>query len=195
VVQEWWGLDAQTIAVAERFAEIGYLAFAPDLFRGESAALGDHEKASSLVKRFAAGAPMDLQAAFDGLRGHRDGTGKVGCVGFCFGGRMTLLLAMARPLDAACTFYGGGMQQVFGTLDAIKCPVLGLFGDKDDSIPVGTVAEFDRLLDVAGVQHEVVVYPDAGHAFFRDSDPAVYRPAAAGDAWDRVKRLFAQHLR
>jgi dienelactone hydrolase len=52
---------------------------------------------------------------------------------------MTLLLAMARPLHAACTFYGGGMQQVFGSLDAIKCPVLGLFGDQDESIPVGTL--------------------------------------------------------
>jgi len=86
------------------------------------------------------------------------------------------------------------MQQVFDKLAAIKCPVLGLFGDKDESIPVGTVQEFDRLLDKVGVEHEVVVYPHSGHAFFRDNDPSVYRPEAAKDAWERVVAFFGEHL-
>jgi carboxymethylenebutenolidase len=87
------------------------------------------------------------------------------------------------------------MQQVFDQLDRIKAPVLGLYGDNDKSIPQGTIQEFDRLLDQVGVQHEVVIYPDSGHAFFRDRDPNTYRPEAAKDAWERVQRFFKKYLR
>jgi len=79
--------------------------------------------------------------------------------------------------------------------EKLKSPVLGLFGDADVSIPAGTVAEFDKLLDEIGVEHEVIMYPNSGHAFFRDSDPNVYKPEASQDAWERVKKLFAKHLK
>jgi carboxymethylenebutenolidase len=72
--------------------------------------------------------------------------------------------------------------------------VLGLFGDADQSIPVGTVEQFDKLLDQIGVEHEIKVYPNSGHAFFRDTDPNVFRPEAAKDAWERVTRFFAKNL-
>ena len=72
--------------------------------------------------------------------------------------------------------------------------MLGLFGDKDVSIPVGTVEQFDQLLGKIGVHHEVIVYPGSGHAFFRDSDPNVYKPEAAKDAWRRVTKFFAINL-
>ncbi len=107
---------------------------------------------------------------------------------------MSLALGISRPLDAICTFYGGGMQQLFAQLGSLKSPVLGLFGDKDLSIPVGTVEQFDRLLGKIGVHHEVIVYPDSGHAFFRDSDPNVYKPAAARDAWTCVTKFFKHNL-
>ena len=194
VIQEWWGLDAQTKSIADRFAQEGYLAFAPDLFHGELAQLGDNDKASTLVQKYAPTAPNDLYKVFEGLRNHPDATGKVGSVGFCFGGRMSLILGVSRPLDAVCIFYGGGMQQVFDSLGSLKAPVLGLFGDNDQSIPVGTVEQFDKLLDKVGVEHEVIMYPNSGHAFFRDSDPSVYIPEAAKDAWERVKKFFAKNL-
>ena len=194
VIQEWWGLDNQTESIADRFASIGYLAFAPDLFHGELARPGEEEKAASLKQKYGPNAPGELQQMFDALKTHPDCNGKIGSVGFCFGGRMSLALALNRPVEAVCTFYGGGMQQLFDQLDKLKSPVLGLFGDKDKSIPVGTVEEFDKLLDKAGVEHEVVVYPHAGHAFFRDSDPGVYRPEAAKDAWERVTGFFEKYL-
>lgn len=194
VIQEWWGLDTQTKSIADRFAAIGYLAFAPDLYHGELARLGDGDKAMSLVQKYAPGAPAELQTVYDALKKHPDCNGKLGSVGFCFGGRMSLSLGISRPLDAICTFYGGGMQQVFDQLDAIKCPVLGLFGDQDVSIPIGTVEQFDLLLDKIGVEHELIVYPNSGHAFFRDSDEQVYRPAAAKDAWEKVTRFFGKNL-
>lgn len=195
VIQEWWGLDFQTKSIADRFAAIGYLAFAPDLYHGELAKLGDGQKASSLVQKYAPTAPSDLQIIFDAFKNHPECTGKIGSVGFCFGGRMSLALGISRPLDAICTFYGGGMQQLFDQLGGLKSPVLGLFGDKDVSIPVGIVEQFDQLLGRIGVHHEVIVYPDSGHAFFRDSDPNVYKPEAAKDAWNRVTKFFADNLK
>ena len=195
VIQEWWGLDAQTKSIAERFAAAGYLSFAPDLYHGELAQLGDGKTAMTLVQKYAPGAAAELQGVYDALKAHPQCSGKIGSVGFCFGGHMSLLLGISRPLDALCTFYGGGMQQSFDKLGALKSPVLGLYGDQDQSIPVGTVEEFDRLLDTIGVEHEVIIYPNSGHAFFRDSDPNAYRPIAAEDAWKRVNTFFEKNLK
>jgi len=194
VVQEWWGLDDQTRSIADRFAALGYLAFAPDLYYGELAPLGDSETASALLGRYGPGAPAELEAAFDALKAHPDCDGRIGSIGFCFGGRMSLALGLRRPLLAVCIFYGGQMQLLFDQLDRLKSPVLGVFGDRDLSIPQGTVEEFDQLLDRIGVDHEIVIYPDSGHAFFRDTDPNVYRPEASRDAWERTRAFFARHM-
>jgi len=195
VLQEWWGLDTQTISIADRFAAAGYLAFAPDLYHGKLAQLGDGQTAAELARKYAPSAPEELQKVYDALINLSDCTGKIGSVGFCFGGRMSLALGLRRPLEAICTFYGGGMQQLFDQLGALKSPVLGLYGDQDISIPAGTIEQFDKLLDQVGVEHEIVVYPHAGHAFFRDRDPNAYRPEAAQDAWERVTKFFAKYLR
>jgi carboxymethylenebutenolidase len=194
VIQEWWGLNQQLMSVADRFAAAGYLSFAPDLYHGEAATVGDHAKASELAQKYGPGVPGELGKVYDVLKEHPDCTGKVGSVGFCFGGRMSLALGISRPVDAVCTFYGGGMQQLFDRLGTLRAPVLGLFGDQDQSIPAGTVEEFDKLLDKIGVEHEVVVYPNSGHAFFRDTDPSVYKPEAAKDAWKRVTKFFHKNL-
>ena len=195
VIQEWWGLDEQTKSIADRFAKEGYLAFAPDLYHGELAQLGDGDTAMKLVQKYGPTAANNLNLVFDGLKNNADATDKVGSVGFCFGGRMSLGLGVSRPVDAICTFYGGGMQEVFDKLrQNLKAPVLGFFGDADVSIPTGTIEEFDKLLDEVGVEHEVITYPNSGHAFFRDSDPSVYKPEAAKDAWDRAKKFFKKNL-
>lgn len=196
VIQEWWGLDAQTKSIADRFAVEGYLSFSPDLYHGELAQPGDGEKAMSLVQKYGPTAPDDLEKIYDGLKTNPQCSGKIGSVGFCFGGRMSLSLGIRRPLDAVCTFYGGAMQTIFDQLRAkLKSPVLGFFGDADQSIPVGTVEEFKKLLNEVGVEHEVIMYPNSGHAFFRDSDPSVYKPEASKDAWERAKKFFAKHLK
>ncbi len=195
VIQEWWGLDAQTKSIADRFAKEGYLAFAPDLYHGELAQLGDGETAMNLVQKYGPDAPSELSTVFDAINSRADCSGKIGSVGFCFGGRMSLALSTSRPLNAVCTFYGGGMQNIFDELRTkLKAPVLGFFGDADVSIPAGTVQEFDALLDDVGVEHEIIMYPNSGHAFFRDSDPSVFIPDASKDAWERAKKFFRKHL-
>ncbi len=195
VIHEWWGLDDQTRRIADRFAAEGFLAFAPDLFGGELVDLGDNEKAMVLSQKYGAGAGGNLSAVYDAIKKRPDSTGKVGSVGFCFGGRMSLLLGVNRPLDAVCTFYGGGMQALFDQLYKLKAPVLGLFGDADPSIPAGTIERFGELLRKNGNVNEIKVYPASGHAFFRDSDPKAYRPAASADAWLKATGFFASHLR
>ena len=194
VIQEWWGLTEHIMSVADRFSSAGYFTFAPDLYHGEIAPFGDSEKATALVQKYGPTGLADLQNVFDTFTKNTDCSGKVGSVGFCFGGRMSLALGISRPVDAVCTFYGGGMQQLFDQLGSLKAPVLGLFGDSDKSIPVGTIDEFDKLLGKIGVPHEVIVYPNSGHAFFRDNDPNSYRPEAAKDAWERVTKFLAKNL-
>lgn len=194
VIQEWWGLDPQTKSVADRVAGLGYLAFAPDLYHGEVAELGDREKASMLAGKYAGEAPEELVLVYNAIHDHPDCNGRVGCMGFCWGGRMSLALATKSPVDVVCTFYGGGMQNLFDELGHLRAPVLGLYGDQDQSIPPGTIEEFDRLLDRQAVEHEIVVYPNSGHAFFRDLDPTVYKPDAARDAWERTRKFLAAHL-
>ena len=139
VIQEWWGLSDHIKSVADRFASVGYLVFAPDLYHGELAKLGDHDAAMKLTQKYGSTAVSDLQKVFDALKKDSNCNGKVGSVGFCFGGRMSLALGISRPVDAVCVFYGGGMQQLFDQLGNLHAPVLGMFGDKDQSIPVGTV--------------------------------------------------------
>ena len=196
VIQEWWGLDPQTKSIADRFANEGYLAFAPDLYHGELAKLGDSETAIKLVQKYGAAASDEAAAAFDGLKASAECDGIIGTVGFCFGGRISLFLSTLRPVDAVCTFYGGNIQLTFDDLRIkLHAPVLGLFGDADPSIPAGTIQEFDELLDEIGVEHKVITYPNSGHAFFRDSDPKVYNAEAAKDAWERVKKFFAENLK
>ena len=195
VIQEWWGLDAQTKSIADRFAAEGYLAFSPDVYHGELAAAGDGDKAMSLVTKYSPTAPDDLEKVFEGFQKHPQCSGKIGSVGFCFGGRMSLVLGIRRPLNAVCTFYGGGMQTIFDQMHTLRAPVLGLFGDADQSIPVGTVEQFAKLLESLNIEREVIIYPNSGHAFFRDSDPNVYKPEASKDAWERVKNFFAKHLK
>jgi carboxymethylenebutenolidase len=194
VIHEWWGLDPQTCSIADRLSSLGYLTFAPDLFGGKLAPLGDSASASGLVKQYGPDGPSTLERAFDGLLKHPACTGQIGAVGFCFGGRMALELGLRRPLAGVCTFYGGGMQALFDQLHGLHSPVLGLYGDGDVSIPQDAIHEFDRILHEQRLEHEIVIYPEAGHAFFRDSDPSCFRPNAAKDAWSRLVSFLSRHM-
>ncbi|MBI3761994.1 MAG: dienelactone hydrolase family protein [Chloroflexi bacterium] len=193
VVQEWWGLVPHIKDVAARFAKLGYLALAPDLYLGEFAE--DADGAMRLTQQHGPAAGERLQAAYRPLRDHPDCTGKVGAVGYCFGGRMVLHLACHEiDLDAAAIYYSGRMEQYFDRVKNIRCPVLGLYGGEDGGIPAKTVKEFDSLLDATGVPHEVVIYPGAAHAFFNDTGSNYHAPSAA-DAWKRTTQFFDKYLK
>ncbi len=116
--------------------------------------------------------------------------GKVGSVGFCFGGGISALLACTDPdLNAAVIFYGNTPPKEL--IPKVRCPVLGLYGGEDHRI-TDTVPEFAEDAKKAGVQLTYHIYPGAQHAFFNDSRPQVYNAAAAADAWGRVLAFYRQ---
>ncbi len=133
-----------------------------------------------------------LRAAVAFLHAHPACAGRaVGSVGFCLGGGLSALLACEEPqLGAAVIYYGSSPEEE--RIGSIHCPVRGFYGQDDPRIVAGLPA-FDAALSHAGVDHELRIYPDTGHAFFNDTRPS-YRPEAARDAWSRTLAFFAQTL-
>lgn len=192
VIQEWWGLVGHIREVAERFAEAGFTALAPDLYHGEKTTSPD--EAGKLLMA------LDVERAERDLRGAAEylasvGTGdRVGVVGFCMGGQLALFAASKSPRIGACADFYGIHPNVHPDYDAIRCPVLGLFAENDGFVNAEAVGKLGESLATAGVTHELHTYPGTDHAFFNDGRPEVYDAAAAGDAWDRVLRLFRANL-
>ncbi len=208
VIQEAFGVNAHIEDIARRAAEAGYVAVAPDLFHrtgaGCVAEYGDFEKVMEYFKDVSGDEAIlnDVDAALDHLRDAGFADERIGLVGFCFGGRVSFLVALRRKLGACVGFYGGGIVRgrfpqfppLLDEVDALQTPWLGLFGDEDASIPVEDVETLRRALGRVGVDTDVVRYPDAGHGFNCDRR-ADYKPDAAADAWARTLAWFGAHLR
>ena len=194
VIQEWWGLDDHIKDVAERFAAEGYVALAPDLYRGELAAEPDDARRLSMELELDQ-ALVDIQGAVNYLIAQQDVHPKqVGVVGFCMGGRLAMMMCYrGQKVGAAVVYYGGGVQPSDDDLKAISAPLLGIYGEADQGIPVERVNEWDAKLDEFGKEHEIHIYPDAPHAFFNDERPS-YRENAAADAWNRTLKWLNTHL-
>jgi carboxymethylenebutenolidase len=127
---------------------------------------------------------------------------RIGCMGFCIGGHLAYLTAASTDVKATASFYGGGIaafgldapQPTVSRTASIKGKIVCFFGGQDHAIPAAQVETIRKALEEDHIRHEVVVYPDAGHGFFCDQRGS-YNPAAAADAWERTKRLFAEELR
>ncbi|HUF84018.1 MAG TPA: dienelactone hydrolase family protein [Acidimicrobiia bacterium] len=205
VIQEAFGVNDHIEDVTRRFASAGYHAVAPHLFHragGGTAPYGDFAKVIPLYEGLTDdGIRTDVDAARDHLHAATLVDDQIGIVGFCFGGRVTFLVALEHALGAAVGFYGGGIvtprfPQFPGLIDRVgelKTPWLGLFGDRDESIPVEDVEKLRGALTNAPVPTEIVRYPDAEHGFHCDVRES-YNPDAAKDAWTRTLVWFDQHL-
>lgn len=204
VIQEAFGLTPHIVNICTRLADAGYLAVAPALFhRQGSPVLGYDEidKARPVMGTLRGEEILsDVSAALAHLEGEGVPAGQAGIVGFCMGGTVALVAAARLPLSASVTFYGGGVAEGrFGfpplaeVAPSLKAPWLGLFGDKDASIPVDEVERLRSEAAKASVPTEVVRYPDAGHGFNCD-DRSAYEPASAADAWSRTLAFFDAHL-
>jgi carboxymethylenebutenolidase len=206
VIQEAFGVNHHIEDVTRRFADEGYHAVAPHLFHragGGTAPYGDFAKVLPLFEGLDDAALLtDVDATLEHLRGAGRGDEQTGIVGFCFGGRVTFLAALRRRLGAAVGFYGGGIvtprfpqfPALVGEADRLQTPWLGLFGDRDDSIPVEDVEKLRDALRQAPVDTEIVRYAKAGHGFHCDQRES-YEPEAATDAWRRTLDWFDRHLR
>lgn len=135
---------------------------------------------------------VHLREAFKYVKSHPACDGRaVGSIGYCMGGGLSGLLACAEPELAGAAIYYGSAPPA-DKVGQIKCPVRGFYGEDDPRIVSG-LPELGRALTEAGVDHELRIYPDTGHAFFNDQRPS-YRQEAARDAWGRTLRFFADAL-
>jgi carboxymethylenebutenolidase len=194
VVQEWWGLNDNIRQVANRFAEAGFVALAPDLYFGETAT--EPDEARKLVMAMQWDEALDvIQSAINYLVAVPEVSPKiVGTTGFCMGGGLVWhAAAKLTAVGASVPFYGGGPEMTPEEVTQISAPVLGIFGELDRGVTPEVAMARDAMMMSAGIPHETIIYPGAEHAFFNDSRP-VYNAEAADDAWRRMIDLFHETL-
>jgi carboxymethylenebutenolidase len=193
VIQEWWGLVPHIKDVTERFAREGFVALAPDLYHGIAASEPDEAKklAMALDRNRAV---SEILAAAKYLKSLDSvSPKKVGAIGWCMGGGLALSSAAeANELATAIAFYGRPLAKE--DVAKLHVPVMGLYGELDQGIPVTAVREFENELKQAGVAHEIHIYPNAPHAFFNDARPHIYKADAAQDAWQKTLGWFRKYL-
>jgi carboxymethylenebutenolidase len=208
VVSEIFGVHEHIADVARRFARLGYLAIAPELFvrQGDPTSYGEVAKLMAEVVSQAPDAQVmgDLDACVAWARTQGGDTARLGITGFCWGGRITWLYAAHHPgLKAAVAWYGRltspatplQPQRPVELAGRLHAPVLGLYGGKDDGIPLESVEQMKAALakgSAAARRSQFHVYPDAPHAFHADYRPT-FRAAEAQDGWKRCIAWFKQH--
>ena len=196
VVQEWWGLNDWVKAQADSLAGLGYIAFAPDLYKGRVAKTSEdaHQYMSGLAEDEAL---RILRASADFLRSRADvRANAIGVIGWCMGGKYSIRLAAADPGIRACVMYYGAPITDPATIAQIKASVLGNFGAEDQGPTPEQVKAFRAALQKAGKKADFKIYPKAGHAFANVNNPwGGYREAAAKDAWVRTVAFLKKELK
>ena len=193
VIQEWWGLVPHIKDVADRLAAEGYVALAPDLYNGKTTTEPD-EAGKLMMSMKMDEAARDMSAAFDYLKNHDATTGKIGSVGFCLGGGLSLYLATLRPVDACVIYYGALPGNVAPDLNNIKGAVLGHYAEHDGWASPEAASALEKQLRDAGKDVEFHQYVGTEHGFFNDSRPEVHNEAAAKQSWQRTLDFFKKHL-
>jgi carboxymethylenebutenolidase len=201
VIHESWGLNGDIRAQADRLAGEGYLALAPDLYRGKSFARCLRDVFRQL--HAGSGSAFDvIDAACASLAARPDSTGKTGVLGFCMGGGFALLCGPRGEFSAASVNYGEVPADAERAL-AGSCPIVASYGARD---PMGTrpPSRLADALTALNVPHDVKVYPDAGHSFMSTKPAALaplarlarldYKPESAEDSWQRIFAFFGEHL-
>jgi carboxymethylenebutenolidase len=212
VIHEAFGLADHICDLARRFANIGYNALAPDLYWRDGAPKDPSDINTVFPVMFGlkdSQAVGDLEASADYLRAITGATTKVGAIGFCSGGRQTLLFACSSDkVDAAIDCWGGFIDRatpdaettlsrpkpILDMVPQMHCPVLGVFGEEDQNPPVALEAELKQRGVNAGKDVTTKIYKDAGHAFLADYRPS-YREGPAHDLWNDIVTYFAKHLK
>ncbi len=205
VIQEIFGVHEQIQDVVRRFAKFGYLAIAPELFvrQGDVSKLSNVDEIRVIVAKVPdAQVISDLDSTVDwAVKSAKGNASRLGITGFCWGGRITWLYAAYNPqLKAGVAWYGrlvGNATELtpkhpIDVASTLKVPVLGLYGGKDTGIPLDTVEQMRDRLKSSSSKSEIIVYPDAPHAFFADYRPS-YRKREALDGWQKLQAWFKQH--
>ncbi|MDT4911374.1 MAG: carboxymethylenebutenolidase [Pseudonocardiales bacterium] len=208
VIHHLPGYDRATKEMVRRFAELGYDAICPNLYWREAPGASPDDAAATA--RAQGGIPDerlvgDVGGAAAHLRALPTSNGRVGVIGYCSGGRQSVLAACNLDLDAAVDCYGAfvtgtpptnfpiKVTNLVDQLPDLRCPLLGMFGNEDSHPSPAEVDELEQLLKDNGQSYEFHRYDDAGHAFFAVDRPS-YRVAAANDGWERIADFYAANL-
>jgi carboxymethylenebutenolidase len=212
VIHEAGGLGEHIRDVTRRFANIGYVALGVDLFTREGGPPPKDDLPALMARLFSMSDAVvlgDLEGAADHLRARPDVTGKVGCIGFCMGGRFTLLFACASDrLDAAVDCWGGFIDAAtpeervtelrprppLELAAEVRCPLLAAVGAEDHNPSPEVGKRLRSALARSPLETRVDVYEGAGHAFFADYRPS-YRPGPAALLWENIVPFLDKHLR
>ncbi|NNC56290.1 MAG: prolyl oligopeptidase family serine peptidase [Woeseiaceae bacterium] len=194
MIHEWWGLNDNIRAMADRLAAEGYIVLAVDLYGGKVA------KNSAEARQLMLSVVEDTEAANENIRSaykfvsETAGAPRVGSIGWCFGGSWSLNTAQLFPaeLDASVIYYGQVTSDE-DKLRPINSPILGFFGAEDTGIKVKSVEAFGDALKRLRKNHQIQIYPGVGHAFANPTG-ANYDEAAATDAWKRTLEFLDYHL-
>jgi carboxymethylenebutenolidase len=211
VIHEAGGLNEHIRDVTDRFANIGYVSLGVDLYTREGGPPPAGDMQALMERLFSmsdATVLGDLEGAADYLRAREDTTDELGCIGFCMGGRYTLLFAVASDrLDAAVDCWGGFIDKAAPELDStperptpplqladkLHCPLLAAVGAEDQNPSPAIAEQLRERAAIAGQEVKVDVYEGAGHAFFADYRPT-YRPEAAAKLWREIVPFLERHL-
>jgi len=197
VIHEWWGLNDWIKEQTVKIAGLGYVALAVDLYRGQTAAYTDSDKAHELMR----GLPQDrgvadLMAAFNYLGTRPDvNAARIASIGWCMGGGFSIQLALHQPRLAACVVNYGALPTDPNDIQQIFAPLLGNFGADDRGITPDDVRAFEKVMKNMGRRIDFKIYDGAGHAFENPDNKTGYRPEAAEDAWNRTVNFLARALR
>lgn len=193
VIHENRGLNPHIEDVARRVAKAGFLAIAPDALSIDGGTPADTDQARTLIRALDRQKTLSrFVAAVDYLEKHANSNGNVGCVGFCWGGRMANQLAVnASEMKAAVAFYGS--QPTTEDVAKIKGKVMLHYGSLDERINKG-IPDYTAALKKEGVPYELFMYEGANHAFHNDTAPTRYNEAAAKLAWQRTIDFFRKEL-
>ncbi len=201
VIHEWWGLESPLSNVKEitdRFSEEGFVAFAPDLYKGKNA--DNPEDAGKLMTEMfqqrMEEVDLIFKASVEYLRElEKTDPIKIGVTGFCCGGTLSIYFASKFPelLDASVPFYG--LPQLI-PIDpsTIKIPIFFIMAEKDEFVNNDSVIDIFKDVWRNGVETQAKVYAGVNHAFLNSKRPEVYNERAAQDAWDMAVRFFKRHL-
>jgi len=195
VMHEWWGLNDNIKDMARSLAAEGYVVLAVDLFNGKVAKNATEAgQLTSKVRNNQDEGIKNMKAAVEFLKNQNNvDKEKIASMGWCFGGGMSLQLALNEKLAATIIYYGQ-LETNATKLSVIKWPVLGIFGEKDTSITVESVKKFEAALKEANVQNEIYIYPSVGHAFANPSG-ANYAPEQTKDAWEKTLDFLNRNLK
>ncbi len=193
VIHENRGLNPHIEDVTRRMAMAGYLAIAPDALSPQGGTPTDADKARDMFQKIDAVKNLNnFVKAVDYARSRKDCAGKVGTVGFCWGGRMANNLAVSAPtLNAAVAYYGG--QPAAEAVPQIKAAVQLHYAGMDERVNAGIPA-YEEALKKSSITYELYLYEGAQHAFNNDTAPTRYNEAAAKLAWERTLAFFKKHL-